>query len=237
MRCQLCSARRVIVAVVLVQFVGVALAGAQSWKSELERALENSVYIKSKYSKLGIERVTEPGTVLVVKQDGILAQPLFSSLTHPTLVRDGQVRQAGGVSAFLSSGSDRSFKVGERVYLYDVDVNDKNIELLIVTCDFHDVIDHGRTRQTRYKGFLRFEFPEGALATATPEALEELFSKVISKESAEQAPKTIELGQTQEQVETILGKPERIVKLADKVTYFYKDMKVIFVDGKVVDVQ
>ena len=49
--------------------------------------------------------------------------------------------------------------------------------------------------------------------------------------------KTIALGQTRLEVEAILGKPERIVDLGAKVTYVYKDMKVIFVDGKVSDVQ
>jgi len=36
---------------------------------------------------------------------------------------------------------------------------------------------------------------------------------------------------------TLLGKPDKIVNLGPKVTYVYKDMKVIFQDGKVADVQ
>ena len=34
-----------------------------------------------------------------------------------------------------------------------------------------------------------------------------------------------------------MGNPTRIADLGQKKTYFYKDMKVIFVDGKVSDVQ
>jgi hypothetical protein len=49
--------------------------------------------------------------------------------------------------------------------------------------------------------------------------------------------KTVALGQTPEQVESILGKPEKIVDLGPKKIYIYKDMKVIFQDGKVSDVQ
>jgi hypothetical protein len=49
--------------------------------------------------------------------------------------------------------------------------------------------------------------------------------------------KTVALGQTMAEVEAILGKPETIVNLGTKVIYNYKGMKVIFVDGKVSDVQ
>jgi hypothetical protein len=35
----------------------------------------------------------------------------------------------------------------------------------------------------------------------------------------------------------ILGQPQKIVNLGPKVMYFYPDMKVIFVNGKVADVQ
>lgn len=64
-------------------------------------------------------------------------------------------------------------------------------------------------------------------------------AQVIIPESEAQAAatKTISLGQTTAQVEEVLGRPERIVNLGPKVTYIYKDMKVIFQDGKVADVQ
>ncbi len=55
---------------------------------------------------------------------------------------------------------------------------------------------------------------------------------------AEQAePANIEVGMTPAQVEAALGKPDEKVTLPTKQTYYYKDMKVIFKDGKVVDVQ
>jgi hypothetical protein len=50
-------------------------------------------------------------------------------------------------------------------------------------------------------------------------------------------PKTISLGQTKEQVTAAFGQPEKIVKLANKEIYYYKDLKVTFVAGKVTDVQ
>ncbi len=50
-------------------------------------------------------------------------------------------------------------------------------------------------------------------------------------------PKTIALGQTKDVVEANMGKPTKVVKLSTKEIYFYPDMKVTFVGGKVSDVQ
>jgi hypothetical protein len=50
-------------------------------------------------------------------------------------------------------------------------------------------------------------------------------------------PAEISLGQTIDQVTAILGAPKTVVDLGNKKTYVYKDMKVVFVGGKVTDVQ
>jgi len=50
-------------------------------------------------------------------------------------------------------------------------------------------------------------------------------------------PKEIKLGQTPNQVVGNFGPPDKIIKLAAKQIYVYKDMKVTFVGGKVSDVQ
>jgi hypothetical protein len=50
-------------------------------------------------------------------------------------------------------------------------------------------------------------------------------------------PASIEKGMTTDQVEAAMGKPEKKVTLGAKVIYYYKDMKVIFLSGKVSDVQ
>jgi hypothetical protein len=55
--------------------------------------------------------------------------------------------------------------------------------------------------------------------------------------AAQQEPASVEVGMTPAQVEAALGKPDKKVTLTTKQTYYYKDMKVIFKDGKVVDVQ
>ena len=50
-------------------------------------------------------------------------------------------------------------------------------------------------------------------------------------------PPTIALGQTMDLVIANFGQPLKVAKLGAKVIYYYKDMKVTFVDGQVSDVQ
>ncbi len=50
-------------------------------------------------------------------------------------------------------------------------------------------------------------------------------------------PKTISLGQTKDQVVAIFGQPQKVVSLGTKELYYYPDMKVTFIRGKVTDVQ
>lgn len=54
---------------------------------------------------------------------------------------------------------------------------------------------------------------------------------------ADTPPPTVSLGQTREQVIANFGEPQREVKLGVKVIFYYKDMKVIFRNGKVTDVE
>ena len=50
-------------------------------------------------------------------------------------------------------------------------------------------------------------------------------------------PVTISLGQAIAEVESINGKPDKIIDLGAKKIYMYKDLKITFTDGKVSDVQ
>ena len=50
-------------------------------------------------------------------------------------------------------------------------------------------------------------------------------------------PKTISKGNTKDQVIAAFGQPEKMANLGAKEIYYYKDLKVTFVNGKVTDVQ
>jgi hypothetical protein len=58
-----------------------------------------------------------------------------------------------------------------------------------------------------------------------------------SNQPQPQGPVTISLGQTPDEVVAILGQPKQVVDLGPKKMYVYAEMKVIFMNGKVADVQ
>jgi hypothetical protein len=53
----------------------------------------------------------------------------------------------------------------------------------------------------------------------------------------QEVPMTLKLGMAQEEVIHILGEPKKIVDLGSKKIFMYEDMKIIFNDGKITDVQ
>jgi hypothetical protein len=109
----------------------------------------------------------------------------------------------------------------------------------------------------RYFGQLKFPVSKGAFPPA--ETMMKTIAEVVTDDSAQeaapadssappaqqaaggQAPaaatKTITLGQTEDDVVGILGPPQKKVNLGTKEIYFYPDMKVVFISGKVADVQ
>jgi hypothetical protein len=57
------------------------------------------------------------------------------------------------------------------------------------------------------------------------------------QDAPQQATQTVAIGQTPDQVTAALGAPKQIIDLGAKKIYRYADMKVIFMNGKVSDVQ
>jgi len=213
---------------------------AQAWKDSLKTGLE-AAYPLSKRATFSPDRITRQGAVLVIRKDGITADLSSDMRYSVTKVQGSQVGEEGGavVAIFAEKKTSRSFKTGERVYVIDIKIGDRDVMLLLTSVDMFDVTDKGETKQTRYKAALKFEFAQGYLPSATIADVRHTIETVVATEAdvAAANTKTIALGQTRAQVEEILGKPERIVDLGAKVMYVYKDMKVTFVDGKVTDVQ
>jgi NAD-dependent oxidoreductase involved in siderophore biosynthesis len=131
------------------------------------------------------------------------------------------------------------FKPGEKVYVFKIDVKDEAVQFFVISGETYDVNVKGSTRQTRYKSLISFQFAKGFLDTAEPAAVKKVVDEVLipETEAAGANTKSIELGQTLQQVEAALGKPDKVVNLGPKTIYVYKDMKVVFQDGKVADVQ
>jgi hypothetical protein len=225
-----------------VSLLVVALAScAFAWAGD-HSAIKDALEAKYQLTKTGVDRVriTQPGTVFIVQKDGISGD-LASDMTFlNNKVHDGQVAQAGGFMASMQGKTtSRDLKTGDKVYLFRIDVKDDQVQFFVITCDTYDVSVHGSTKQTRYKAQLSFELGKDFMASATPEATEKAIETVIIPEAEAQAAntKTVELGQTPDQVKSAVGAPDKIIKLGAKEVYVYKDMKVVFVDGKVSDVQ
>jgi hypothetical protein len=210
--------------------------------SASDRGLEEGLKSKYEITKTGMDRarITQPGTVLVIQKDGISADLATDMTFLNNKIRQGQVAQAGGFGAFMQDKkTNRVLKSGEKVYVFKIEVKDDQVRYFIITCDTYDVNLNGSTKQTRYKALLSFELGKDFLSTATAEDVKKAVDAVIVPEQELKASstKSVEMGQSPEQVEAILGRPDKIVNLGPKKIYVYKDMKIVFADGKVSDVQ
>ena len=96
----------------------------------------------------------------------------------------------------------------------------------------------GSSQQTRYQSLVAFKFPKNYLPTAQLEDIRPAISEILLTEDQSNASstKTVELGQSPEVVKDILGPPGSVINLGSKSIYVYDDLKIIFVDGKVTDV-
>lgn len=217
---------------VTAAFMQITGAVAADWKSNLEDALK-SQYVLTTRSKLG--RILEPGTVLVIQQEGIKADKP-KAMMRPTVIESGSISKTGG--GLLFSGG-RALPKGDRVHLYDLRVKDKGVDLIIGTVKTYDVSKRGTTESTPYEAALHFAFEPSWLETASPEdVLAEIEPWLLNETQAAAAEvKTIQLGQTKDVVVKILGQPGKIIDLGAKVIYVYPDLKITFREGKVSDVE
>ncbi len=51
------------------------------------------------------------------------------------------------------------------------------------------------------------------------------------------SPQSVELGNNPDEVQSVMGQPDKIINLGGRVIHVYKDMKIVYDDGKVSDVQ
>jgi hypothetical protein len=159
-----------------------------------------------------------------------------------------------------SAPATRNFVTGEKFWVTKIDVRDSGVVLNFFT-DATPAGDQG----VRYKGSLTIPF--GALMPTPEEVLKVVAEVITvappedkdAKRDQQQPavapvpvpteappaatepspPPTVKisLGQTPEQVVAVLGSPLRTAKVGTKDIYFYQDVKVTFVDGKLTDIQ
>lgn len=177
--------------------------------------------------------VTSTGSVFAVQVDGLAAGTASRAVPFINRVENGSINRS---NAFLSGGA-KSLAPGERVFMTELDVKEDRIRIGVLTADTSATQSGGRTRQTRYRATIDFMFERSLLASMDLATARRAIEGILQPQGAAGQTRTVELGQTLEQVEAMFGKPLTVVKLADKVIHTYKDIKITFVDGRVADVQ
>ena len=196
-------------------------------------------------------------THAVVVVDGIPASPPMTTAeavgggTEGVDIKDGVWKRSGG---FFDRGMgdgmaiEETLRRGEVVSLPGrgcISYKEDRIEIYVRSIGRHEGGKYGGgTVGTVFKFF----FPTSLETTPMPEVLayiERYLKPMGTREQAQAGAaqlgsaetKTVRLGQTRQEVEGLLGKPAKAVDLGPKVIYVYADMKVVFANGKVADVQ
>ena len=148
---------------------------------------------------------------------------------------------AAAQSAAASADANREFVAGEKFFVTKIDTRSDGVTLTLLSDPIKDV---------RYRATLKFPFAKGP--APSPDDVAALVAEVVKIDAPEQdqtasdkqgaaaAPvqtKTIAIGQTRDEVIAMFGVPSKVVQLGKKEIDVFSDMKVTFVQNKVVDVQ
>jgi hypothetical protein len=159
-----------------------------------------------------------------------------------------------------AASTDTKFlTVGEKVYPTKIDINrkDSKVTLAIIECDSCNSVQDRSSRKAQ----VVFQFPKDYLSGADGGQISDVINQILEvdtgdggdqqqgqdaqgqqsqqgqQQAAAQPPPTIQIGQSPDEVKGMLGQPEKVVNLGAKQIFVYKDLKVTFINGKVVDVQ
>jgi hypothetical protein len=211
--------------------------------------------------------VVEAGTLLAVQKGGVISVPWRALAKCPAKFEDNALRPSTGFCSGMMKNVSQYLRKGSKVYPLKIEVSlDKaKISFQVVSCDTCNGVDpatgmKGEVVFQFAKGYL-----EKATAGAVEDTIGQVFA--ITNDDAQQSqggqqggqgdqgqqgggqdqqggqqeqqqePQNIQLGMTIDQVQAVLGRPEKTVNLGPKQIYVYKDLKVTFVNGKVTDVQ
>jgi len=152
---------------------------------------------------------------------------------------------AAATNASTVAGTTREFVSGEKFWVSRIDTRPDGVTFSLISDPIKD---------QRYHATLRFAFAKGA--PISPDDSASLVSEVLKidagnnsqdqsaanqgQQPAAAAPaetKTIALGQTRDQVIAAFGVPSKVIQLGPKEIDVFPDMKVTFVQNKVVDVK
>jgi len=135
-------------------------------------------------------KILQPGTVLVIQKGGILTVPFASTAVCSARYQGGKVDSPDALCPEASRTNSRPFKVGEKVYLaqIDVDLKKEKISFRILACDSCN----GPNPVTTSKSEVVFQFAPGDLEKASVLDVEDTIGEVLAIDSsgALQAPQS-----------------------------------------------
>ena len=246
----------------LIVFSNIAcFSSAAAGQTAAPVSLQEQLSAQYKLAKMSGAVVTDAGTPLAVQKGGVISVPWRALVLCPAKFQDNALHPSTGMCAAMVKDVSGYFKTGDKVYPTKIEVNlqKAKISFNVVSCDSCNGVDP----PTSMKGQVVFQFPKGYLEKADAGTVENAIGQVFSigndtqaqsnqpqgqleqaqqeqpaqQEQAQPDPKTIQLGQSTDEVQAALGKPEKIVNLGPKQLYVYRDLKITFVNGKVSDVQ
>jgi hypothetical protein len=185
--------------------------------------------------------IASPGTQMVVQKPGLFAGDP-TAFNKKTRITNGQLARSGGSSLggslFGSGSAGHEVKVGDSVYISSLFGNPGNtgFTLKALTTSTYDVVSNGKTKSEHGALLIQFDY-EGGLDALDTAAVVSDFAQWFKTTQEASESRTVRLGQTPAEVEAILGPPEKRIDLGPKQVFVYKDMKVVFLDGKVADVE
>jgi hypothetical protein len=165
----------------------------------LDEQLRAQYKVVTMVASEGALTVTDPGTVLAIRKEGILAVNPRSSVTCASKYQDGNLKTAGGLCGAVVKQYSRLLTVGEKVYPLKIEVNVSKgrITFGLIECD----ACNGVTALSSYKALVEFQFAKGALESMSATQVEDVVAQVlaIDESSNQQEQQAQEQGQAEQQ--------------------------------------
>ena len=209
-------------------------SSAANGQSAAPVSLQEQLSAQYKLVKMSGAVVTDAGTTLAVQKGGVISVPWRALVLCPAKFQDNALHPSMGMCAAMLKDVSGYFKTGDKVYPTKIEVNlqKAKISFSVVSCDSCNGVDP----PTSMKGQVVFQFPKGYLEKADAGTVENAIGQVFSigndtqtqsnqprgqqeqaqreqpaqQEQAQPDPQTIQLGQSTDEVQAALGKPERL---------------------------
>lgn len=180
--------------------------------------------------------IIEPGIILVVRKEGITTNPADAPFHAQNNYKDGMVKRSALNLFAQDQNTAGRLVTGDRVFVTKTEVKETSIVLNLLSVE----TIHG----IRVKASVAFPFPKGVLANASFDQVASVIDELLIDDSPQpppqqqtQLPATIEIGAAIDQALSAMGEPPIVADINRKLIFFYPEIKVTFLDGKVIDVK